>query len=121
MWRLTRIWDSIKATVFRLRYGFDKRDCWSLDLALAKWLAPRLKHLSENAGGHPCDPFLDFEDDDGLNKWKGELAVAASSFESYKNEWDDPDSWTSASVVENNERARKAIQWVADHFGQLWD
>lgn len=121
MWRLTRIWDSIKATVFRLRYGFDKRDCWSLDLALAKWLAPRLRYLSEHARGCPCDPFLSFSnDDESIEKWKDQLAEAAKALESYKAEWDNPDS-TSASVVEANERTRKAIQWVADHFEQLWD
>jgi len=44
---------SLRSLLFQLRYGFWREDCWSLDLALAKWILPRLQYLAENNHGYP--------------------------------------------------------------------
>jgi hypothetical protein len=52
-WRSASL--AIRDGIFRLRHGYSFVDCWSLDSALAKWIAPRLEHLRDNHISHVCD------------------------------------------------------------------
>ena len=63
----------IKSKYQLLRYGYEFRDCWSLDYSLARWILPRLKHLRKNLNGHPME--LTFE------QWEEILDKIIFSFE----------------------------------------
>ena len=52
-WKFYDIRLFIKSKYQLLRYGFEFRDCWSLDYSLSKWILPRLKHFRKNLIGHP--------------------------------------------------------------------
>lgn len=41
------IWYPFKHLAYKLKYGFDDRDLWNLDIAFAKWILPRLKKFNE--------------------------------------------------------------------------
>lgn len=137
-WRFHGLISWSEATLFRLRHGFDYRDCWGLDHALAKWLAPRLRHMSKIAHGapwgygtsaeersaanHPNDIETDF---DG---WKRDLGAAADRLEAIVK-WDneaDPGDFADYSQYNEIERwiydeASAAMKWVAENFHSLWD
>lgn len=112
-----------RATAFRLRHGFDYRDCWSLDTALAKWLAPRLRHMSEIAHGAPCGypdktPALDAETD--FQAWKDDLMRASEAMLAYANV-EYMEDWSMEREGEIREGAKTAMRWIAKHFTSLWD
>lgn len=111
-----------RATAFRLRHGFDHRDCWSMDTAMAKWLAPRLRHMSEVAHGAPCGypnktPAFDSETD--FQAWKDDLMRASEAMLAYAN----VDYMEDLSVEEENKihkAGNEAMKWIAEHFTSLW-
>ncbi len=35
--------------------GFSDEEWWNLDISLAKWIIPRLRHLRDNTHGYPPD------------------------------------------------------------------
>lgn len=112
-----------RASAFRLRHGFDYRDCWNLDAALAKWLAPRLKHMSEVTHGAPCGypdktPALDAETD--FRAWQNDLLCASVAFERYANV-DYMEDWSLEREDEIRKDAMDAMAWLAKHFTGLWD
>jgi len=140
-WRFHGLISWSEATLFRLRHGFDYRDCWSLDHALAKWLAPRLRHMSKIACGAPCgypmsktevsEKYSDTFPSDvpvDFSAWKRDLGIAADQLEAIVK-WDneaDPRDFADYSQYNEIERwiydeASAAMKWVAENFHSLWD
>ena len=87
------------------------KDCINLDLSLAKWLGKRLVHLGTHTR---CRP-LDYADDDGA--WNRDLTAHGESLLAY--------SQSGCAHIKTQTRthraAKKAMRFVATHFGQLWD
>lgn len=121
---------------FILRHGFDFCDTWSMDRALAKWLIPRLRHLSKNLNGvppryglteeeirqmddNPCD--WDYEPQ--FERWRSDINKAADQLQ----EWLDmcgtkvDDTWTWEKELEAWNRAEESFTWVAKNIGGLWN
>jgi hypothetical protein len=85
---------AVKSKYQLWRYGFEYRDTWGLDHALAKWILPRLKHLKKNKYGCPSEFFTgtleEQESDEGFKKalaeWDEILDEIIWSFEFILNE-----------------------------------
>ena len=87
-------------------------DCINLNLALAKFLAPRLAYMAKEYTSHP----MSMEHDD----WKRELTTASDALNDYiksYDEWED----SPFADVESNEGVDDAMLFVAAHFHDLWD
>jgi len=86
-------------------------DCINLNLALAKFLAPRLAYMAKEYTSYP----MSMERDD----WKSELITASDALNEYiksYDEWETP--FADAQV---NKRVDDAMLFVAAHFHDLWD
>ena len=83
------------------------KDCINLDISLAKWLAIRLQFLAENTHGWPH-----------LNDNEGEFD---RQFEDYVAWKESEDIFCDMAEGKHFERVRKAMEWVAKNFVNLWD
>jgi hypothetical protein len=103
------------------------KDTWSLDVALAKWLLPRLKILKKNKHGLPVESFPEGKKylgkDGHPNKAAWKLA---------KKNWDTAiDSMILAMETASRdwgkyglaykEKVQPGLDALARHFGNLWD
>lgn len=79
-WRVSAFKLFVKSKYQLLRYGYEFKDAWNLDVATAKWILPRLKHLRNNTQSHPND--LTFEE------WQKTLDQMIYAFEFVLNEED---------------------------------
>lgn len=108
----------------RLRLGFDERDCWNLDVELSKWLSVRLLHMAKVTLATPIR--FKNSDDNTINDgyllsdtvmeklWKDNLEWAGKSLEAY--------AATAYDHSSNNlEEAQRALRFVANNLGSLWD
>lgn len=77
-WRFYDVRLFIKSKYQLLRYGYEFRDCWSIDYSLATWIFPRLKHFRKNLNGHPSELTLE--------QWEEILDKIIFSFEYVLNE-----------------------------------
>jgi len=91
---------------FRIKNGFDYRDTWSLDIATAEWVLPRLKHLHKNLHGYP----------DGLTfkKWKGYITKMIFALEKVADTDYYFDKKTDKKIVEG-------LELYGKYFRNLWD
>ena len=53
----------------RLTYGFNLEDTWSLDVSMAKFLAPRLLYLANNVNGYPGTINDEWLEDNDLSRF----------------------------------------------------
>lgn len=109
-------WQWIKAKSFQLVYGFDYRDTWNLDIAMAKWLYPRLRHLANVTHSYPGRD--EYESEDGDKRWMSDLNKHADVFERYASRWgiDDFDEENRLCF-----EARESMKWIAKWYLALWD
>lgn len=111
---LKRLWRWLGRKAFQVRYGFDPAECWNLDVELARWLAPRLAHLSKTANGYPAynaETMI-------YDNWIEELEGAAERLRRY------PDIYavkTNDEELRIRQEAQDAMGWVARRFQDLWD
>jgi hypothetical protein len=101
---------------FWLRNGFDYQDCWSLDVSLAKWLAPRLTHFAKNSMGYPG--VKPYSGEFGNDKWRADLWVATKAVVAYSKKWD-AKTWEEEDRIHSGYKS--AMRWVAEWVGYLWD
>ena len=87
------------------------KDCIDLDKSLAKWLGLRLTHLGKYANTHP----ISYGDD--FSKWLSDLTTHGKALLDYYKH--NPE--TKKETLVQHESAVRAIRFVADYFGQLWD
>jgi len=108
-----------------MRHGFDYRDCWSFDYAMAKWAAPRLRYLASIKCGAPhgyesIDITLDSETNFDL--WREHINRAAKFFEDVISH---EDSDYHDGYQSENERLKEEQKWVftwmAEWWRALWD
>ena len=93
-------WD-IKPKKFKKKYGFDKRDLWSLDQWLARELSKRLLVWIE-IGPHGHPEHMTYEG------WIAQLKWAAEELHAY-------------SIDGDHEQGKIAMYWIANNFYHLWD
>lgn len=114
-WKIRRFIRNIpyhfRSIIFRLRHGFSREDCWDLDDAAARFLAPRLRHMAENNCGYPSA----FKDETGDELWTAILFKMADGFERMTA----PD-WDSFSKDEM-EYADECLDLFREFFFDLWD
>ena len=108
------------------------KDCINLNTTLARWLSIRLQFLGDNTNGWPIT-FYFGEDDEASQEeydrqyrnWRIELWDTAKALKDYadmmegKGTVDEFDESGKAEKIISD--AKKAIQWVADNFTNLWD
>lgn len=111
----------IHAQWWRVRHGYDYRDCWNLDYSMAKWLATRLRHLAEHGVTYPGVPPYDYSEvsEAGAELWKEHLLSNAAKLERYATQWDEPFNFELESTI--NQDGHDAIKWVAEWWRCLWD
>lgn len=104
----------LKFFVQRRTRGFDDSELWSLDVALAKLIYPRLKALKERTCGYPSTMTEE--------KWDEKLQRMIDGFEYIAKgkmwDWDDKKS-TEEKIAEKKE-AYKGVKLFGKHFGALW-
>lgn len=119
-----------------LRYGFDYRDVWGMDDALANWLIPRLRHLASVAHGCPAYYSLSEEEivaaqeremagdysvhDPLFDIWIRDILIAAQSLQDWLD-YENGDGWELDVYKQKRDQASKAFKWVADNIWGLWD
>ncbi len=124
---IEKLIDRFSILVFRLRNGFDYRDCWNLDHSLAKWLVPRLRFLSKNTASAPIGyPNLtidiggNWEAKTDFEAWSRDLGIAADQLEAWveRQEFYDGDFEKDKMMFDDS---KKAMMWVAEWYHSLWD
>jgi hypothetical protein len=107
-WRLRhRPWKrDVKFFWQRIARGWDDGDTLSLDHALGKLIAPRLKRFGDVRAGHPCD-MTDEEWQQDIDKM-----VAAFEFAGSEKRW--------MASNEDYEKHQEGIDLFAKHFFGLW-
>lgn len=125
-WRDLTSWTAAKW--FQLFHGFDYRDCWNLDYHMAKWMAPRLRHLAANKMGAPCgyplpDEQITFESPTDFDQWTSDINKAAKFFEDIVAEDDREDCPDNISehINELKNRQHEVFTWMARYYRGLWD
>ena len=128
------LWRTFKnATFDKFKYGFNPRECWSLDLSIAEYVLPRLKYLKKVKHGTPCDMFpknylgsnLSNTDNKKCEKieaaaekkWDEIMDKMILSFELIvKDEWD-----TIEEYKVQQKKIEEGLNLFAKHFRSLWD
>jgi len=98
------------------KVGFDYRDCWNLDVAMAKWLAPRLLLMAKQTASYPG--VAPYDGEDGHDAWTADLMKAGLALDLYSRVWDETD-WDVERDI--REAAQEKMAWVAKWFPHLWD
>ena len=98
----------IRSIVFRLKHGFPREDTWSLDDAVARFLAPRLRYLAENHIGY-------FDENINDEIWTAILFKMADGFERMTApDWGSFDKDLLAD-------AEECLDLFREYFFNLWD
>ena len=95
------------------RTQIPQEDLWSLDHALAEWIAPRLRGLAAILHGAPTE-LVDAHGGDvdrAVEAWSALLIEMAKGFEAFLAD----DGWSHA------EQYRHAATLLGKWFGHLWD
>ena len=108
------------------------KDCINLNTTLARWLALRLQFLGDNTNGWPITDYFGEDDeasqeeyDRQYRNWRIELWDTAKALKDYadmkegEGTVDEFDESGKAEKIISD--AKKAIQWVAKNFVNLWD
>lgn len=113
---------------YRLEHGFDLSELWSLDVAILKFILPRVKALRENFGSYPAmmqeDEWKDILDSiiDAL-----EIALDEDEYEVIdgpkiiKRMYEDRDPGKCKRLLDKYERYRKGMKNLIRYFYQLND
>lgn len=88
-------------------------DCINLNLALAKFLAPRLAYMAKEYTSYPMG--MDYDD------WKRDLVASSNALNEYIKRYDEWEGCSFAGVRELHKRVDDAMLFVAAHFHDLWD
>lgn len=106
------------------RPGSIERDCWSLDVALAEWLIPRLRHLAKAKQGLPAEVFPPgpWADDgsypphvwrEAKKKWAGILKEMVVGLELLV-------AWELCPRT-RLAKIQRSFDLLAEYWGNLWD
>lgn len=106
----------------RAQRGWDHTALWSLDDHLSKTLGAQLIALADIAHGWPqSDEYPTYED------WVAALRDNGNALLAYGDHWDVclipgiTSEEIRAKEDELRDNAKKALHWVADNLGALWD
>ena len=82
--------------------GFDKSECWNLDITIAKFILPRLKYFRETTISYP-------QNDMGLDGWHEILDKMIYSFDEILK--DDPT---------DQDKIQEGLELFAKYYINLW-
>ena len=90
-----------------------EEELWSVDHALAKWIAPRLRGLAAISHGPPeiLNQECNGDTVEAMERWKAILIEMAEGFEAFLA----GNGWTNVEQYEN------AASLLGQWFGHLWD
>lgn len=101
----------IKFAYQRITRGYSDLDWWSVDHFIAETLPPMLRKLAK--GYSVPMRFVTEDDTADIDAMSEEY----NKYADYLEGWLKEDGWN----AEDNERAKEALHWFADHFGEFWD
>ena len=111
-----KLFYQIKLIARNILWGFNPRDIWSLDVALSKWLIPRLKKLKETKKGVPIIKGFDPSTESGLEKmdkeWGDRVDKMVRAFEIIRDE---------ESLNKTSAEVEEGLDLFREHFHDLWD
>lgn len=131
-WRWHSFTSWVSQTLFTIRHGYNYADCWSLDYSMAKWMAPRLRHLANNSAGCPCTYGMTQEEIDCCaspeqwtprhDQWVADINKAAKFFEDIVayEDGDFREDWQEVEA-DLQKRQREVFTWMATWYRGLWD
>lgn len=130
-WRWFYINRWVFAKIFEIKNGYDYRDCWSLDYAMAKWISPRLRHLAKNSCGCPCSYGMSKEEQETTpidkwnpdsEKWISDINRCAQFFEDLVAH-EDGDWHEGYNNEENRLQSEQmwVFTWMGEWYSGLWD
>lgn len=85
------VWYPFQRLVYRFKHGFDCRDLWGMDYALAKWALPRLRQFLKENNGYPCiegDYYCDTPE-----AWNKTISKMIDAFQGIVDESDNWEEW----------------------------
>lgn len=116
------VWRPTKYFIYRLRHGFDIRDTWSLDIALAKWILPRLKKFKEV---NVCWPSIENDPNcDTPEHWDETIDKMIWSFQDIVTENKDFYKWRdnvdAIGHQEQYKRRKEGLELFGKYLQALW-
>ena len=94
----------------RINRGWDDREIWSLDVTIAKFILPRLKHLRDNNMGYPSSLSAQVE-------WNLILDEIIEAFELIQDE----SYFDMNDYQKKQDKIDKGLQLFAKYYQGLWD
>lgn len=104
--------------------GWSDEELWSLDHSIAEFLAPRLRRLAEITHGSPSgypNKYYSRDAETDHESWRRDLAAAAEAFAEYVDCAQATDGWSMEREEAAYREAKRAMDWIAEWFGSLWD
>lgn len=117
----------IKFSYQRIMRGFSDYDVWSLDEYYASLFAATLRRLAATTHGYPVDYETGVEDENGVETgyihWCAELNRIADLFDTVSAfdaslELGDENG---ISAAEKQANLEEALDWLKEHWYDLWD
>jgi len=109
----------------RATKGYSDRDMWNADMYLAKKISQVLNHLVDHSHGIPMSYATDREDcdvDEMQDLRDYDYLYHAHVFEEYsKNGVAFDEKWKHEFGGVLEEDLKASIQWLSEHFTELWD
>lgn len=105
-----------RARSFEKENGFAYEDCWNLNLAIAKFLYPRLAYLRDNHVGVPAILSTNFETiEEADEEWTKILNQMTKGFYIFASKEDYDYTEQDKALIEN------AKKLLIEYFSALWD
>jgi len=102
----------------RIKHGFNIEDTWELDVAIAKYIHPRVKYLADHTHGHPSllsdglfinnNDLSQYYSDDKFIMWQNILNEISRGFEDYIDD-------------DNRKPPKESLRLISIFYECLWD
>ena len=111
----------------RIKYGFNIEDTWSLDISVAKYLAPRVRYLANNSHGYPgsltdelikTDKLTPYVGKDEPETWHNILMFIADGFDVIADDSFEADD---EKIKEAENIKKETLRLFNLFYFNLWD
>jgi hypothetical protein len=106
---LDTLYSEVRSWPFRIKHGFDYRDCWNLDNSVANYVLPRLKYFRSHKGA-----FQGYPTGLSVKKWEKIQDKMIFAFEQL----------VSQDYVYNkkiDKKVQEGLLLFSTYFRSLWD